>query len=399
MRILAVEQPADLHRELARVGADEVCWDIFTTKHQPLAVYLAALSTAAANILKQVAIGCGGDCAVHHGIASGRVRRSDAVLFVSRRRLPELCRRLARQPDCVARLVPGLLELQRRLAAPGRVIAVAGRRLDLAARSYVMGIVNVTPDSFYDGGRWAEPERAAERALELAADGADFVDIGAESTRPGSEPVPAAEQLRRLLPVLRRLRGRLEVPVSVDTTSARVARRALDEGAAMVNDVSGLTADPGLARVIARAGVPCVVMHLPAPPRTMQRRPRYRNLMAELTAWLDAAVERAVASGIRREQVIIDPGIGFGKTAGDNLEILRRLRELETLDRPVLLGPSRKSFIGAALGLGPGDRLEGTLAACVIGARNGASILRVHDVKPVVRALRLLDATMETPRC
>ena len=148
------------------MGADEICWGIFSAKHQPLAVYLTALSTAAGNILKQVAIGCGGDCAVHRGIASGRVRRSDAVLFVSRRRLPELCRRLAHQPECVANLVPGLLELQRRLATPNRTMTVAGRQMDLAARSHVMGIVNVTPDSFYDGGRWTEPERAAERALE-----------------------------------------------------------------------------------------------------------------------------------------------------------------------------------------------------------------------------------------
>ena len=392
MRILAVEHPQDLARELAGVGADEASWGIFAAKHAALAIRLDDLSTATANILKQTALGCGGDCAVHHGVASGRVRRSGAVLFVSGRRLPELCRRLRGQPDCVARLVPELAELGRRAEVRRLVVTVEGRRLDLAARTHVMGIVNVTPDSFYDGGRFFDPGLAVEQALRLADEGADFVDIGAESTRPGADPVPPAEQSRRVVPVLRALRGKLRVPVSVDTTSAAVARRALAEGAAMVNDVSGFTVDPKLARVVARAGVPCVVMHLPAPPRTMQRRPRYRDLMAEVTAWLAAALARGEAAGVRREQLIVDPGIGFGKTVEHNLAIVRRLAELATLGRPVLVGPSRKSFIGKVLGLDPAERLEGTLAACVLAARNGANILRVHDVKACVRAVRLFDA-------
>jgi dihydropteroate synthase len=392
VRILAVDHEDDLRQELARVGADAECWDIFVAKHRPLAFHLDDLSTAAANILKQVAIGCGGDCAVHRQVASGRTRRGDAVLFVSRRRLPELCRRLAGQPECVARLAPGLLDLDRRASARRRVVVIAGREVDLAARAHTMGIVNVTPDSFYDGGRWLDPDCAAEQALRLADEGADFIDIGAESTRPGSEPVAPAEQCRRVLPVLVRLQGRLPVPVSIDTTSAAVARRALDAGAALVNDVSGFGADPKLAKVVARAGVPCVVMHLPASPRVMQRRPHYRDLMGEIVGWLEAALERGVAAGVKRGQLIVDPGIGFGKTAAHNLVVIRRLRELATLGRPVLLGPSRKSFIGKALGLDTADRLEGTLAACVLAARNGADILRVHDVGPVVRALRLADA-------
>ncbi|MFO7639358.1 MAG: dihydropteroate synthase [bacterium] len=392
MRILSVEHESDLRQELARVGADESCWDIFVSKNRMLAFSIVGLSTAAANILKQTAIGCGGDCAVHRAVASGRVRRSDAVLFVSRRRLPELRRRLESQPECVARLAPCLLEQERAMLNPNRTIVIGGRRVDLATRTHVMGILNVTPDSFYDGGRWLDPERAVDQALQMEAEGADFVDIGGESTRPGSEPVPPAEQVRRVLPVLRRLRARLRVPVAIDTGSAAVARKALDEGAAIVNDVSGFAADPRLAKLVAKSGVPCVVMHLPAAPRTMQRRPRYRNLMAEVVASLEAAIARGTAAGVAREQLIVDPGLGFGKTTSHNLELVRRLRELESLDRPILLGPSRKRFIGELTGTEPEDRLEGTLAACVLGARHGANIVRVHDVKPVVRALRVHDA-------
>jgi dihydropteroate synthase len=192
--------------------------------------------------------------------------------------------------------------------------------------------------------------------------------------------------------VLRRIRRRVKVPVSVDTTSARVAEAALGEGAAMVNDVSGFTRDPKLAKLVARAGVPCVLMHLPDRPKTMQRRVRYDDLMKQVVDWLGGALERAEAAGVRRGQVIVDPGIGFGKRLEHNLELLRRLGELRSLGRPILVGPSRKTFIGKVLGLDPAERLEGTLAACVAAARNGANILRVHDVKAAVRALRVADA-------
>jgi dihydropteroate synthase len=266
-----------------------------------------------------------------------------------------------------------------------------------------MGILNVTPDSFSDGGRFLDPESAITHALEMESEGADFIDVGAESTRPGACPVPAKEQLRRLVPVLRVLGSKLRCPISVDTTSARVAEAALDAGASIVNDVSALRQDPSMSAIVARHRVPCILMHMKGRPRTMQNRPRYQDLMAEIHGFLADALARGEQAGIARSQMIVDPGIGFGKTLEHNLEILRRQSELESLGVPIMVGPSRKRFIGAVLDAEPEERLEGTIAACVLAARNGANILRVHDVKPVVRALRLADAikgsTGHDPNC
>lgn len=392
MRLLSIDNPVDLKRELAAVGADPQCWPIFLAKSRVVAVKIEGLSTAGANILKQTAIACGGDCAVNRSIVSGRVRHTDAVLFVTMRQLRVLLDRLASQPECVARLVPELVELSGRILLPARAIKLGGKTIDLGSRTYVMGILNVTPDSFSDGGRFLEPPAALDHAVAMAEEGADFIDVGAESTRPGSRSVSAKQQLARLLPVLRALKKRVKVPVSVDTTSATVAQAALREGADIVNDVSGLAGDRRMAAVVARAGVPCILMHMKGRPRTMQQNPDYRDLMSEVVGCLAAALGRGEQAGIKRRQMLVDPGIGFGKTAAHNLEILRRLAELRSLGAPIVVGPSRKRFIGAVSDAPPGERLEGTIAACVLAAANGANVLRVHDVKPVVKSLKLADA-------
>jgi dihydropteroate synthase len=275
---------------------------------------------------------------------------------------------------------------------PPRTLRLGGRKFDLSGRTRVMGILNVTPDSFSDGGRFLEPAAALDHAVAMSEEGADFIDIGAESTRPGSRAVPAKLQLARLLPVLRAVKRKVKAPVSVDTASSVVAQAALREGADIVNDVSALSGDRRMAAVVARAGAPCILMHMKGKPRTMQRNPEYSDLMAEVTRFLAAALARGEATGIDREQMLVDPGIGFGKTVEHNLEILRRLSELQSLGVPVVVGPSRKRFIGAVSDAPPGERLEGTIAACVLAASNGANVLRVHDVKPVVRALELADA-------
>ena len=373
------------------MGADPLSWPIFRAKSQAVAIKLDGLSTAGANILKQTAIGCGGDCAVDRAIVSGRVRHTDAVLFATARQLRMLLERLTAQPECVARLVPGLVELSGRVLMPMR-IKLGRRVVDLGRRTHVMGILNVTPDSFSDGGRFLEPSAALDHAAAMAEEGADFIDIGAESTRPGARPVPAKEQLARLVPVLRTVKKRVKAPVSVDTTNATVAQAALREGADIVNDVSALAGDGRMAAVVARAGVPCILVHMKGRPRIMQKDPTYSDLMAEITGFLAAALERGVQAGIERTQMLVDPGIGFGKTVAHNLEILRRLAEFESLGAPVVVGPSRKRFIGAVLDVPPDERLEGTIAACVLAAANGANVLRVHDVRPMVKALKLADA-------
>ncbi|MBC7092546.1 dihydropteroate synthase [Candidatus Bipolaricaulota bacterium] len=260
---------------------------------------------------------------------------------------------------------------------------------DLEGRVLVVGVVNVTPDSFSDGGRFFDPDAAAAHALRLAKEGADLVDIGGESSRPGAEPVPAEEELRRVLPVIERLRGRLGVPMSVDTTKAAVAEAALQAGAQIVNDISALRADPGMARVVAGHGALVVLMHMQGTPRTMQLAPHYQDVVREVRSFLAERIEAAAAVGIDRDLVAVDPGIGFGKTVEHNLDLLRRLDELGELGRPILVGPSRKSFLGAVLGLPVAERLEATLAACAVAVARGADMVRVHDVAPVRRAVDL----------
>jgi dihydropteroate synthase len=257
-----------------------------------------------------------------------------------------------------------------------------------------MGIVNVTPDSFSDGGRFLLPEDATAQARRLAAEGAALVDVGGESTRPGSEGVSGEEELRRIVPVLEAIAG--EVPVSVDTSKAEVARRAFELGAVMVNDVTGLRGDPELARVVADADGYLCLMHMLGEPRTMQIDPRYDDVVSEVAAFLEERLEVAVAAGIDEERICVDPGIGFGKTVEHNLELLARLGELAALGRPVVVGASRKRFLGRILG--DPDALTGPLSAAVaisvLAYERGASIFRVHEVREHVEALRAAEAVI-----
>jgi len=257
-----------------------------------------------------------------------------------------------------------------------------------------MGIINVTPDSFSDGGRYFDTERAIARGLELAADGADILDVGGESTRPGSLPVPEAEELRRVVPVVGALRKRTTCLLSIDTTKAAVARAALDAGADIVNDTSAFRFDPAMPGEVARSGAGVILMHMQGTPLTMQRSPRYGDLLDEVRAFLGERIRVAEAAGIPRERVVVDPGIGFGKTFEDNLVLLRRQEFFHELGRPLLLGFSRKAFLGRLLGLPPEERLEGTIAAAVLSVERGAHILRVHDVGPVARAVRAAEAIL-----
>ncbi len=260
---------------------------------------------------------------------------------------------------------------------------------DLSARTLVMGVVNVTPDSFSDGGRYLEPGAAIARGRELLAAGADLLDVGAESTRPGADPVGAAEPVRRLAPVLDGLAGAV---LSVDTSSAEVAADALARGVSVVNDVSAL-ADPGMAPAVARAGAGLVLMHMRGTPRTMQTDPRYEDVVGEVAEFLRARLAAAIAAGIAAEAVALDPGIGFGKTAEHSVALLAGTARLAALGRPLLVGASRKSFLGRLTGESdPGRRLEAGLAAAAIAAFEGARILRVHDVAATVRAVRVADA-------
>ena len=264
--------------------------------------------------------------------------------------------------------------------------------LDFARRTLIMGIVNVTPDSFFDGGRRLDPDKAIADAMAMVASGADIIDIGGESTRPGARPVSEEEELARVLPVVRGLRRESYVPVSIDTYKSKVARAALDAGADIVNDISALRFDPAMVSLLAAEKVPVVLMHMQGTPRTMQQEPHYGDVVREVRDFLAAQLYEAMDAGIAPDTIILDPGIGFGKTIAHNLELLRGLPVLAALGQPLLVGASRKAFIGKLLNLAPDERLEGSLAAAVAAALAGANILRVHDVAETCHAMRIADA-------
>ena len=258
-----------------------------------------------------------------------------------------------------------------------------------------MGVVNVTPDSFSDGGRYLDAGDALAQGLALVREGAAIIDIGGESTRPGSDTVPAHEESRRVLPVVEALAERVGVPISVDTMKADVARRALDAGAALINDVSALRADPAMVEVVAELRAPVCLMHMQGAPKTMQEDPHYDDVVDDVLRFLEERMAFALARGVAEDQLLLDPGIGFGKTVEHNLTLLRHLDRFVALGRPVVLGTSRKRFLGAILGSEPGERVIGTVATTVIGLLAGAQVFRVHDVKPNFEALRVALAVLE----
>lgn len=258
---------------------------------------------------------------------------------------------------------------------------------DLTSRPRIMGIINVTPDSFSDGGRFLSPDAAYDHAMRLIDEGADLLDIGGESTRPGAEPVATDEELRRTIPVVERLRRRTAIPLSIDTYKAVVAQAALESGASLVNDVSGTTFDPDMAEMVARYDAGLVVMHIQGTPRTMQTEPRYDDVVVEVRDWLARMAARSAAAGVTK--IIVDPGLGFGKTPEHNFKLLKHVDTLAALGYPVMIGSSRKSFLGRPFEAPPDDRLEGTLVSNILAVQKGAAILRVHDVKAMRRAMAI----------
>jgi dihydropteroate synthase len=275
----------------------------------------------------------------------------------------------------------------------GRISLRSGK-LECRSRTLIMGVLNVTPDSFSDGGRFFDPLRAVQQGLKLAQDGADIIDIGGESTRPGSGSITVTEELRRVIPIIEALGEEVATPLSIDTQKAEVAARALGAGAAIVNDVSALRFDPEMAAVVAENQAAIVLMHMSGTPGDMQVDPRYDDLLGEISLFLQESVDRAQANGVAPDRIIVDPGIGFGKTVEHNLLILKHLSEFRSLGKPILLGASRKSFIGHILQTEVDQREEGTAASVTVAICNGANIVRVHDVAKMAPVVRMTDAIL-----
>ncbi|RYZ44149.1 MAG: dihydropteroate synthase [Myxococcaceae bacterium] len=318
-------------------------------------------------------------------------RAGDSLLSGSRKQFEKLITLARKSPrtDALARALEAVLELQ---VTP--VLELGGRTFEWGTRTYVMGVVNVTPDSFSDGGRFPDAASAVEHGVALAEAGADILDVGGESTRPGSLPVSAEEELARVLQVVEGLRARTSVPISVDTMKASVATEVLKAGAHLINDVTGFHFDPALPGVVAAAGAACCLMHTQGMPRSMQQAPHYEDVVSEVMEYLEQGVLQALLAGIPRERILLDPGIGFGKTLEHNLFLLRRLEELRGLGQPLLVGTSRKSFLGTlAGGRAPTERLAATLGSvAAMAVMGGADVVRVHDVTEARDALAVADA-------
>ena len=388
IREIITQSSADLAREFESINVDEGGFGIMAPKSFAHLLRLRNLPSPAANILKQEMLSVGGECATSRTVILGDSEPGDVILMGNRRQLATLARKLKAQPF-------GLKKVSRQLQQ--FLGNVANGRGDLSApldflttgREHyplIMGILNVTKDSFSDGGRFLALPAAVKQGQAMAQSGADIIDIGGESTRPGSDSVGQEEELRRVVPVVAALREKTAVPISIDTMKATVAYEALQAGATMVNDVSAGRHDPGLLEVVATAGCPYIIMHMQGLPGTMQDSPHYDLLMDELHRFFEERLVVAVKAGIDERRLILDPGIGFGKRRSDNYEILRRLREFKIFGRPVMVGVSRKSFLQNPLGETPQDRLEESIAAGAIAMANGADILRVHDVLPALKS-------------
>ena len=317
---------------------------------------------------------------------------SDAVdvLWGGAQEFPDLLQEAAGEQPALRPVADALKRARCSQASGPHALVLGQTAWPLSHRTRVMGILNVTPDSFSDGGLYCDPERALARAEAMLAEGADLIDVGGQSSRPGSEPVPAAVEQARVAPVVREIVDRHNALVSVDTYRANVAAAALDAGAVMVNDISALRFDPGMAPLLAQRGAAVVLMHMQGTPRTMQRAPAYHHVIDDIYGFLCERLHAAVQAGIERQRIVLDPGFGFGKTVGHNLELLRGLDHLGALGQPLLVGTSRKSFLGRVLQRPVGDRLGGSLASALWAAQRGATLVRVHDVDATVQALALL---------
>jgi dihydropteroate synthase len=344
-----------------------------------------------ANLLKQEMLSLGGDVAVDGRGLDCSAKQTDALLMGTQKHFEKLIPKLEQYPNLEA-LGRSIKETLKNVSKTRYSIHCRNRTLTLGKRTLIMGILNVTPDSFSDGGLFFDHDKAVSHGLKMVEEGADIIDIGGESTRPGSKPIELDEELRRVIPIIESLVKEADVPISIDTYKSTVAQRAIEAGAEIVNDISGLHFDPELAKVAAKGNTPLILMHIRGTPETMQKSVHYDSLFSEILLYLKDSIQRAESAGLDPGQIIIDPGIGFGKTVEDNLLIIKYLHEFRILGKPILLGTSRKSFIGKILNAEVEERLEGTLSSIAIGVLKGAHIIRTHDVLQARKAVAIADA-------
>ena len=400
-RVYTTRRAAELEVEMAKIGAEWPGIARMVPKAVHFVVKVHGVRTPAALILKEEMLSKGGDATIHRDCITNKVERTDVLLMGTEATFEKVIASLQAQPFSLVKLAD---EVQRAIESykgiprtpldeslPERLRPFYSA---LRERTLVMGILNVTPDSFSDGGLYRDTDTAIEHGVRMAMEGADVIDIGGESSRPGAKPVPMAEELDRVIPVIHGLAERVSVPISIDTYKPEVALAALDAGASIVNDITSL-ADEGMRHLVAERKAPSIIMHMKGTPQTMQENPTYEDVISEVMAFLSERIEEIVQAGLPEEFIIVDPGIGFGKTAAHNIEIIRNLADFKSLGLPILIGTSRKAFIGKALGgVPPTERVFGTAATIALSIANGANIIRVHDVKEMAQVARITNAVV-----
>ena len=391
IRCLHITNANEAIHQIKEVGGDPTGVKLMEAKTLHFNLKMEGIDPRTANLLKQEMLSLGGDVAVDRRGLDCSIRQTDALLTGTQKHFEKLILKLEQYPD-LGVLGQSIKEAIKNISRTHYSIRCREQTLVLGKRTLLMGVLNVTPDSFSDGGVFFDRKSAIAHGLDMVEEGADIIDIGGESTRPGSKPLELKEELRRVIPVIESLAKEVKIPISIDTYKSTVAQRAIEAGAQIINDISGLHFDPSLAQVAAREDIPLVLMHIRGTPETMQKDVRYGSLFSEIIQYLKDSIQLAENAGLDPRQIIIDPGIGFGKTVEDNLLIIKNLFEFCILGKPILLGTSRKSFIGKILNTEADNRMEGTLSSIAIGVFNGAHIIRSHDVLQARKAIAVADA-------
>ncbi|KUG24317.1 dihydropteroate synthase [hydrocarbon metagenome] len=379
-----------------KIGVDPYGIGAMAAKTINVNILLEGRPCKVANIIKQEMLSVGGDAAVARGSVSCSVPVSDILIMGTVKQILAMVKKIEKQPFGLNIFAANILELIKNISQKEYTLKTNRREIYLGEKTLIMGILNVTPDSFSDGGLFNSQQKAIEHGLQMVEEGADIIDVGGESSRPGAESVSTTIELKRVLPVIDGLVKKIKVPVSIDTIKAQVARQAIESGAEIVNDISALHSDKKMTKTIKDTGAAAILMHMRGKPRNMQKGNLvYNNLMAEIADYLKKSSEKALKDGIEKDRLVIDPGIGFGKTPEDNYKIIKNLSQLKELGMPIMVGTSRKSFIGKVIGGEPKERIEGTAATVAAAIINGCHIVRVHDVATMKKVAAVTDAIVQ----
>ena len=399
MKIIEIRNLEEAAAVFRKIGVDPYGIGAMAQKTININIMLEKQPCKIANIIKQEMLSIGGDAAVARGSVACSVPASDVLIMGTLKQLLSLSAKIKKQPFGLNLIAQEILDIIKNISRNEFVLRTSRRKITLGQRTMVMGILNVTPDSFSDGGSYYSSKEAIEHGYQMAEEGADIIDIGGESTRPGSASVPVKVELKRVLPVIEGLVKKIKIPVSIDTKKSHVARLAVEAGAEIINDISALNGDKNMAQTVHETSAAVILMHMRGKPGNMQKGDiNYDNLMVDITNYLKRSTDKAIKAGVKKESMVIDPGIGFGKTVEDNYRIIKNLSELKALGMPIMIGTSRKSFIGKITGGEPRERMEGTAATVAASIMNGCHIIRVHDVAEMKKVAAVTDAIVHAER-